>query len=439
MPRSLTARVIVASLVWIVVALGAGGWVIKEVFHTSIVRQFDVRLEAQLELLTASIAKSGEDPADRMSNPDFERVYSGAYWQAESGEGRLYRSRSLWDASLPVTLTDADRGTDRAEGPDGKKIRLLTRMLSTPDQQLWVLAVGENEDALQEEFAQFQRTLLIAAAVLGVALLAAAFLLLRTALLPLKELRRAVVDRHSGHQGEITGVFSVEVAPLVEDLNSLLERNERLREKGRVQAANLAHALKTPAAVLHNEIQKVRRGEALNTVLAEEAIENVSAAADRHLSLAAAAPEDMAFPVKTDIVPVAGEVVRAIGRLFPDVAFDIQADDGLILDMSKSDQFELLGNLVENAAKWAKSRVVLRLSTVGDCGVIVVEDDGAGVPEASRSRILEQGVRLDESRKGSGLGLTIVSDILERHRSRLDLGTSELGGLLVEIEIPNEL
>ena len=434
---SLTARAIAASLIWIVVALGAGGWVILEVFHASIERQFDRRLEAQLELLSASVAKSAADPSARLTDPDFQRVYSGAYWQAESDSGTFHRSRSLWDSVLSVSPAGADIERQNATGPDGEAIRLLSRIQRSPDHVEWTLAVAAGKASLEQEFAQFRRTVWISAAILGTALLVAAFLLLQTALLPLKELRRAVLARHAEHKGELTGRFPEELAPLVADLNSLLRRNERLREKGRLQAANLAHALKTPAAILRNEIQKQHRGERLNVALAEQAVENLSAAADRHLSLAAAAPEDIAFNDRTDVVPVAEDVVRAIGRLFPDIAFEITEDAKLMLDMSRSDQFELLGNLVENAAKWAEGRVRLCLSLHEGSAVISVEDDGCGVPEESRTRILEQGVRLDESRKGSGLGLTIVSDIVDRYRGKLDLGTSELGGLKAEVKLSN--
>lgn len=437
--RSLTARAIAASLIWIAVALGAGGWVILEVFHASLARQFDARLEAQLELLSASIAASAADPAARMTDPDFQRAYSGAYWQAERADGLFHRSRSLWDSILTVSPDGAEMERRDATGPDGEGIRLLTIRQRSPDQAEWTLAVAADKASLDQEFAQFQRTLWISAAILGAALLAAAILLLRAALLPLKELRRAVLARHSEHRGELTGRFPEELAPLVEDLNSLLRRNERLREKGRLQAANLAHALKTPAAILRNEIQKLRRDGNLNVVLAEQAVENLSATADRHLSLTAAAPEDMAFSERTDVVPVAREVVRAIGRLFPDIAFELSGKDQLLLEMSRTDQFELLGNLVENAAKWARGRVRLRFAGESGAVSLIVVDDGCGVPEESRARILVQGVRLDESRKGSGLGLTIVSDIVERYRGELDLSRSELGGLRVEVKLPHTL
>ncbi len=434
--RSLTARAVAASLIWIAVALGAGGWVILEVFHASLARQFDARLEAQLELLSASIAASAADPAARMTDPDFQRVYSGAYWQAERADGLVHRSRSLWDSILPVSSDSTAIERSDATGPDGESLRLLTINQRSPDRAVWTLAVAADKASLDQEFMQFQRTLWISAAILGAALLAAAFALLRAALLPLKELRRAVLARHSEHRGELTGRFPEELAPLVTDLNLLLRRNERLREKGRLQAANLAHALKTPAAILRNEIQKFRRDGHLNIPLAEQAVENLTAAADRHLSLAAAAPEDMAYSDRADMLPVARDVVRAIGRLFPDIAFEIRGEKDLTLEMSRGDQFELLGNLVENAAKWAMKRVRLDFSSGSAGALVVVEDDGCGVPEESRARVLKQGVRLDESQKGSGLGLTIVSDIVERYRGELDLLSSpDLGGLRVEIKM----
>ena len=322
------------------------------------------------------------------------------------------------------------------KGPDNQVLRLVTRSLRTPDKRNWTLAVAANKTALQRETELFQQTLLISGALLGTVLLVAAFLLLRTALSPLKTLRQAVIDRHSNDSGQIGGRFPKEISPLVDDLNLLLQRNERLREKGRLQAANLAHALKTPAAILRNELANAARGEKMNLELADEAIESISAAADRHLSLIAAAPDEHFRAVEADMVPVAGEVVRAIGRLFSDVAFEIEAADSVPINMSRPDQMELLGNVVENAGKWARGKVLVKLANRDGSSMISVEDDGPGVPDSSHSAIIQQGMRLDEARSGSGLGLTIVADIVECHGGRLDLGRSVLGGLSVSVTIP---
>ncbi len=435
MSGSLTSRAIVAGIIWIAIALGAGGWLLMSVFHGAVVRQFDARLGAELDLLAAGIAASPADPSIRMTNPDFQRVYSGSYWQAFTPDGRSYRSRSLWDAELRVSAVGSAVSGRDATGPDGAPIRLLARSLMTIEGEHWTVAVARDRSMLQKEIALFQKTLWGAALALAAILLTAAFLLLRTALAPLNRLRAAVRDRHQ-QAGRIVGTYPVEVAPLVGDLNALLERNERLREKGRLQAANLAHALKTPAAILANELSKAQRGDPIDTHLSSQAIGNITAAADRHLGLVGAAPEDMAAPESTDVVPLARDVVRAIGRLFPDLSFELATPSHLPVSIGRTDLTEVLGNIVDNAAKWAERRVLLTLSACEQYAGIVVEDDGPGIPQALRSQVLHQGVRLDPSRHGSGLGLTIVADIVDRNHGSIVLKKAGLGGLCLTIRLP---
>ncbi len=437
MSQSLTVRTIAAGMIWIAIALGIGGWVIMEVFRSSATRQFDARLEAELDLLTVSLARSEESLSEQMINPDYLRVYSGSYWQAEGQDSLQFRSRSLWDSTLP----DLDPGSDllfsEVEGPDTQTLRLAARKVLTPGQQPWKLSVAANKASLQKEIERFQNTLLMSATILAVMLLGAAFMLLRSALAPLKALRRAVVERHSNGDGQIIGSFPVEISPLVDDLNSMLQRNERLREKGRLQAANLAHALKTPSAILRNEIAKAARGEDINITIAEQAVENVSAAADRHLTLAVASPEDLGRSVDTDMVPVAKEAISAMERLFPDVKFELDAPNRAPIGMSRSDQLELFGNVLENAGKWARSRINVSINKTRETLQILVDDDGPGIPPENRQTVFKQGVRLDHQRKGSGLGLTIVADIISRYHAHIDLETSQLGGLRVRIVLPD--
>ncbi len=435
MSGSLTSRAIAAGVIWIACALGLGGWAINGVFQGSISRQFDARLEAELDLLTARIAESDSNPAGRMSNPDFLRAYSGTYWQAYAADGRQYRSRSLWDTELPVPETVDGEYRKETGGPGDRSVRLLARTVTMPDGMQWTLAVGRDRSGLQKEVAAFQRTLLLSAALFGAVLLISAFLLLRIALAPLRRLHRAVQGRQL-RSGPIEGPYPSEIAPLVDDLNRMLTRNERLRERGRLQAANLAHALKTPAAILANELAKARRGDPLDLTLSTEAVDNIAAAAERHLGLADAGPEDGPVPASTDAVPVAREVVRAIRRIYPDQSLEIAADRAVLVRADRSEITEVLGNIVDNAAKWARGKVRLSLSGKAGLGAITVEDDGPGVPVINRDRILEQGVRLDETRSGTGLGLTIVADIVERHGGRIRMARSSLGGLKLVVELP---
>lgn len=436
--KSLTARAILASFVWIAVALGVGGWAILELFRDSTTRQFDANLEAHLNLLSAAVAASADNPDVRMTLPDFRRVYSGAYWQVRSGDTVSFRSRSLWDTELP-SFEPVAYGSDTiidTIGPDSQQIRMGYRLLSLPERGDVTLTVALDVSGLRAEIADFLWKLTVFTLLLGSLLLAAALFLLRAAFAPLKTLQKAVIDRHASHSRELAGNYPQELAELVEDLNSLLARNERLRDKGQVQAANLAHALKTPSAILRNELDKARRGEKINLPLADQAVENISAAADRHLSLVAAAPEDMATPSFSDPAQVAGEVVSALRRVFPEIDFTLEADTSLSMPLARSETVELLGNLIENAAKWAHDKVLIEVSAAGDRVHIRIEDDGPGVAPENRSDIVKQGVRLDTTRGGSGLGLTIVADILERHGGALDLDESPIGGLRVRLELP---
>lgn len=437
--RSLTARAILASFIWIVVALGLGGWTISELFRDSTTRQFDENLKAHLDLLSAAVASSPDDPKSRMTNPDFERVYSGAYWQVSAGERILYRSRSLWDAELPdfpPSLDGADTTTGTV-GPADEPLRLSSRLLVLPARGPLVLSVALDVVSLQAEIAQFARRLIYFALVFAGLLLVAALFLLRAAFAPLTTLQQAVASRHVNHGREIEGNFPQELDQLVADLNSLLARNERLRDKGRVQAANLAHALKTPATILRNELAKARRGETIDLHLADQAVENVSAFAERHLSLAAAAPEDLATPSFSDPVAAARDVASALERVFAGVDFKVTADAPHPVPLARSEIIELLGNLAENAAKWARSEVRIGVCRTSRTVTLSVEDDGPGVASEHRDEIVKQGVRLDTSRSGSGLGLTIVSDILERHGGDMELSESALGGLAVTLTLPS--
>ncbi len=435
MSGSLTSRTIAAGMIWIACALGAGGWVIHSVFHAAISRQFDARLESELDLLTVGIAASGTDPSGRMSNPDFQRAYSGTYWQAHAADGRRFRSRSLWDTELPVLPETPGGVSHKAAGPAGQSLQVLARTYTMPDGMRWTLTVGRDRSGLEKEAAAFRRTLFASAALFGAVLLASAFLLLRVALLPLRRLHRAVLGRHVRSQ-PIDGPYPAEVEPLVNDLNLMLERNERLRERGRLQAANLAHALKTPATILANELTKAKRGEPIDIALSAEAVENITAAAERHLSLANAAQEEPLQPIRVNALAAAWEVLRAIRRIYPDRSMEIITDRPVIVGMARSEVIEILGNIVDNAAKWARRKVLLSLTDDAGCSVITVEDDGPGVPEGDRTKILRQGVRLDETRSGTGLGLTIVADIVERHGGRIQMAQSQLGGLKLTVELP---
>lgn len=435
--RSLIVRTTMAGTVWIVLALAVSGWAILSVFNGSAARQFDTRLTAHLDLLTGAVASSPGSPDGRMSHPDFGRIYSGLYWQAEEMGGSLYRSRSLWDGELVFTITDGPDFVTSLPGPDDQSLRLMARRLTAGDGGDWIVSVAAHTGGLEAERASFRNSLLLAFGLLCFVLITMALVMQRAALSPLSKLRKAVLERHTSQTDLRPEDYPLEIQPLIADLNLVLERNERLREKGRAQAANLAHALKTPSAVLRNELTQIRRGETMNIKLAEEAVDKIAAVADRHLALVSAAPGDGFVREETDFMKSANEVVRALERLFEGKTFELAGPETQMIEMGRADQFELLGNLVENAGKFARSRIRITVegSQRGKMLQLAVEDDGPGVPEQSLQRIMGQGVRLDETSTGHGLGLTIVQDTVDRYEGDMNLARSDLGGLKVEISI----
>lgn len=433
---SLTLRVLIGAMIWIAVALGAGGYAIFEVYRTSALQQFDQRLESELTLLSVALERSRSDPGALMTSPSFSRVYSGLYWDAERDDGTAFRSRSLWDANLPLELAGPSLEYRDISGPDDQQLRMVSRLLQTPDAEMWRIAVACDLATLSAQTAVFGRSLLIAAGLLALALIAAAVLLLRTALAPLGRLRTAVQAQRQTQAEVIPSAFPSEVAPLVDDLNVMLQTNVRLREKGRLQAANLAHALKTPAAILQNEIDRASGGGDIDLSLARDAVDRIAEAAHRHLSAASPGPEELPPHQVFDAVAALKETVHALRRLFADIEFTASMPERVMLAMTPQDQLEIFGNLLENAGKWARSEVWVSLATEGDTVVFTVEDDGHGVPAEQRDRILVQGVRLDRSVGGSGLGLSIVDDIVRRYDGKISLGSSSLGGLLVRVVLP---
>lgn len=435
--RSLTFRVVIGALVWITVALGAGGFAVLEVFRDSAIRQFDQNLADELTLVSVAVSTSPDDPGRHMTSPSFSRVYSGLYWQADRADGPSFRSRSLWDWSLPLSSLGAEMTSVDVAGPDSQELRMVTRRIQAPDGAIWTIAVAADLSTLEAETALFQRGILPAALSLGVILILAALLLLHTALAPLRQLRAAVRSLHAADDDAITESFPSEVAPVVDDLNSMLAKNRRLRERGRTQAANLAHALKTPAAILQNEIERAVDGKPMDLALAGEAVDRIATTAQRHASQAIADPSDQQPGERYDAVPVLDEVVRAIRRLFPKTDVVVDMPERLELPMPPADQHEIFGNLLENAGKWARSKILVRLTPGDRTATLTIEDDGIGVPEADRQRILHQSVRLDQTKAGSGLGLTIVDDIVARYQGSLDLANSAVGGLLVRVSLPD--
>jgi signal transduction histidine kinase len=269
-------------------------------------------------------------------------------------------------------------------------------------------------------------------------LMVAGVLLLRRGLAPFARLRRRLSAVHTGQQRRVEGVYPAEVQPLIDDLNLLLEAREKAVQRAVATAGDLAHGLKTPLALLQQEVQ--RASEAGQSELAEsiaQQVHRMDRQVDYHLARARAAASG-ASGARCPVGDCADALVRTLQKLYTGRALRIVSHvaPGLCVRAQREDLDEMLGNLLDNACKWAAVNVVLEASSVGNLVMLTVADDGPGLAPALREAALERGVRLDEAAPGSGLGLAIVRDLAELYGGSVTLEDSRLGGLQARLSLP---
>lgn len=418
------------------------GLLLTSLFSQTVERSFDQRLETlQAALVGALFADGGigdVDP-DRVGEPRFALPQSGWYWQLEDLRmGRVVAaSPSLIGETLGIEAESSAPGAAQSiDGPGGQALRALSRRIVSPDDVPYLITVTGDADALRTDIAQFSRTVALALGALALLLSLSSVLLVRWGLLPLERLRRALHRVAQGQEKVLAGRYPREIMPLVEELNNLIRSNEAILDRARTHAGNLAHGLKTPLAVLLNEAGE-EDSELARTVRAQTLA--MRDQIDHHLARARMASNVARIGVSTDIEPAVRDIVRVMSKLQPEKSFTVEIPAaGSLFRGERQDLEEMIGNLVENAAKFALSQILVRVEPDGSPGWIAVqvEDDGPGLDEAGRRRALQRGVRLDEKMPGSGLGLSIVCDLAESYGGSLVLGHSTLGGLAATLHLP---
>lgn len=437
---SLTRRMIGIAAIWIAVLLGVGGFALDRVLTSAITRNFDASIDFVLTALIASseVGQDGEifltrPPADQR----FLEPYSGLYFQI-SGEGyEPFRSRSLWDRTLAVGPKHRDLDFhiyDSAEFPL-EPLRVIERDVRLPGSPVrWRFQVAHAREALDEQIGIIRKTMIRSFGILGLGLVALAALQAIYGLWPLRRVRLAIAAIRSGEKSRIEERFPVEIEPLTEELNALLAHNETQAEEARRHAGNLAHALKTPLTVVTNAAT-AKAPDLADTVCREAT--TMRRHVDHHLARARAIGRRSSAQARAEIWPALEAVERAVSRLYGEVTIDLAGDKQLAVRVERQDLDEMLGNLIENGAKYGGGRVFV---TVGEEGAMVridVEDDGSGIPEAERVSIFDRGARLDTGKPGTGLGLAIVRDVAEIYGGSITLHESEdLGGLLACLRLP---
>ena len=438
---SLTRRMIGVAAIWIGVLLLIGGFALDRVLTISIVRNFDSQLEYVLNAMIASseIGPDGEvrfnrEPADQR----FIEPYSGVYFQISGAGSDTFPSRSLWDRRLRVAShNDVAFHTYDSDEFAGEPLRVVERDAIVPGSETrWRFQVAQSRDMIDGQIRDLRSTLVGSFVALGTGLLILAAIQAFYGLWPLRRVRREVAAIRSGSGTRIAEDFPHEIHPLVNEINQLLAHSEEQAEEARRHAGNLAHALKTPLTVITNAAT-AHSPDLADTVCREALV--MRRQVDHHLARARAIGRRASAQARSTVWTSLEAVERAIDRLYENVTVDIAGDREAQVRVERQDLDEMIGNLVENAAKYGGGRVFVTVEQSAASGTvdILVEDDGRGIPEAERGTIFDRGARLDTDKPGTGLGLAIVRDVAVIYGGTITLEESEdLGGLLARLTLP---
>lgn len=437
---SLTRRMILTAAAWITILLIGGGAALDRVLVNSVEQNFDNQLEYVLTAMIAS-AEIGPDGEIRMNRPlgdqRFLEPNSGLYWQI-TGKGAMpFPSRSLWDRALSAPANHNDQAVHFRNSNEfvDEPLRIAERAIKLPDSDIaWTFMVAQSRDSLDRQIIELRSVLVTSFLLLGLGLIILAALQTFYGLWPLRAVRKAIAQMRSGRESRVTDALPDEVMPMVNELNALLDHNEKQAEESRRHAGNLAHALKTPLTVIMNSAT-AQSPDLAETIIREAT--TMRRQVDHHLARARAVGRRGHSHSRAQIWDSLESVERAVSRLYAHVRLDMAGDKEISARVERQDLDEMLGNLIENAAKYGGGSVFVTVEDAGEFVEMLIEDDGKGIPEGERERLFDRGARLDTGKPGTGLGLAIVRDVVEIYGGTVRLEESEdLGGLLVRLRLP---
>jgi len=442
---SLTRRMIGVAAVWIAALLLIGGFALDRVIKRTMVETFDTQLVTMLKgmLGAAEIGPGGDVRFNRLpADQRFLEAYSGLYFQISSKGTEPFVSRSLWDRRLRVDTGHPDLephlydSNEFSSHGHAEPLRIVEQDAILPGSPVrWRFQVAESRESLDDQIHHLRSILFWSFTALGIGLLILAALQTVYGLWPLRRVRREVAEIRSGQKARIGNDFPAEIRPLTEEINQLFAHSEAQAEEARRHAGNLAHALKTPLTVITNAA--TAHAPELADIVCREA-QVMRRQVDHHLARARAIGRRASAQARATVWQSLEAVQRAVDRLYEHVTVDIAGDKKVEVRVERQDLDEMLGNLVENAAKYGGGRVFVTVEPRESTVDILVEDDGPGIPEERWGELFTRGARLDTTGKpGTGLGLAIVRDVAEIYGGTITLDESEdLGGLLARLTLP---
>ena len=454
--RSIATRLFISAGVLSVFILLIAGLILTAVYKASTEAAFDERLGVYLRSIVSDLAadRPNDEKATeigQLADPQFQLTLSGWYWQVTRLDGskpEIHASRSLFaarlprlaDSGVPAEMGGARRGY--AKGPDDRPLRIVERVIDTGDNGIYLVQVAATTEEIDAEMRSFEIDLTITFIVLAVLLVASSALQLRYGLKPLRRLQDGVSSIRRGETEKIDGIFPVDIAPLASELNLMIAANRDVVERARTQVGNLAHALKTPLSVIINE------ASAEDAPFAAKVGEQAGVMRDQvayYLERARAAVAAQKIGSATEVTPVVNGLVRTFEKIYRDrdLVFREDGGSGIRFLGERQDLEEMIGNLVDNAGKWAASEVAIVIgpefrdsSTERPFFRVTVDDDGPGLAPEQRVAAMRRGERLDESKPGSGLGLSIVKELAELYGGIFKLDVSPASGVRAELTLP---
>jgi signal transduction histidine kinase len=427
------------------VAVSVGTLLLYSFLNQRVLARFDRSLVERHTQIVVALSNVPDDPGalgELIFDPEYQTPFSGRYWQVLGPAGQMHTSASLFEATLPAPKEQSDQllVTDGL-GPEAEEVRIAYQVITLEDGSEWGVAVAERRSELIAERAETRRSLILAFALVAALGLFSTLLQTAAILRPLETLRKDVAQRWERDEELNDTDYPEEVAPLVGDINTLLQRNRDIVSRSRRQAADLAHALKTPSAILRNELTALSEG-GLEVGKAIDALDRVDAQLGRSLARIRMSNSGETTFARTDLSNTVSRFARLFGAMAKREGKElrIDCDPDLNIRMDAQDIEEVIGNLLDNALKWCRTTIALTARRGGSGIDLLIEDDGPGIADKDKSEAMRSGGRLDTSKPGTGLGLAIASDLLHAYGATFVLETSPmLGGLAVKIALPERL
>ena len=444
--NSLAVRLFFSATIWIIFTLVSAGLLLSDLNEKTNFTAFDDRLNLLLETLIGASRVDSSDGITVVStigDPRFFQPYSGWYWQVNNGTKTLVRSRSMWDQVFTSDkrliggrsqfIDSVNQTNERDKFIETKKLHIIERNISFPgiDSPVTFIVSGDTEE-YQQNINKFDNTLSVILFILGTGLMIAVFLQVKFGLLPLNKIKASLFKVRNGDEDKLKESYPLEVQPLASEINELLDHNAKIIDRAKTHVGNLAHVLKTPLAVISNEIKTEDNIMNNQVILMKRHI-------DRYLKKAHLESVGTFSKEKINIIDLVKKMISIFKKLYPDVQINLdESVQEAFVFGSMDDLEEVIGNIIENACKYGKNKieVEIRISEKNNLE-LVISDDGLGLSQEQMNKVFARGFRIDEQKPGTGLGLNIVKDIVETYmKGKVTLSKSKLGGLEVNILLP---